>query len=63
MNTIDVRGLPEPVARALQSLTESLRQQLNPDRGRASEDRVKLMTRPGKVLGPLTRTEIYKDVG
>ncbi len=63
MDTIDVRGLPEPVARALESLAESMKRQLNRDQRRGSPDRVRLTTRPGKVLGPLTRAEIYDDVG
>ncbi len=63
MDTIDVRGLPEPVARALEALAESMKRQLNPEARQRTADRVKLTTRPGKVLRPLTRAEIYDDVG
>ena len=63
MNTIDVRGLPEAVARALESLAESLRGQLRQEGERDTRPRVELTTRPGKVFGSLTRREIYEDAG
>ena len=63
MNTIDVRGLPKSVARALESLAESLRRQLRPEGSRDTRPRVELTTRPGKAFGSFTRREIYEDAG
>lgn len=62
MDTIDVHDLPEPVARALESLAESLRRQLHPEDAPSTGPRVELKTWPGKVIEPLTRREIYEDV-
>jgi hypothetical protein len=57
---IDVSDLPEPVARAIAAMVQSLRQQLRPT---APEKEVKGLPRwEGQVIGPLTRQEIYADV-
>lgn len=60
MKAIDVEGLPEPIAQALQSVVETLRAQLREINGERREP-VVLRTRPGTVLGRLTRKEIYED--
>ena len=59
MKTISVEGLPEPVVRAMEIVVETVREQLH-----ASEQprhRVELPNWPGKIIGALTRTEIYED--
>ncbi|MEX2140586.1 MAG: hypothetical protein WD894_15090 [Pirellulales bacterium] len=61
METIDVKGLPEPFARAVRAMVETLRQQLEPEE--KPRRRVKLAARPGRIIGNLTREEIYEDVG
>jgi hypothetical protein len=61
MDTIDLKGLPEPFARAVRALVETLREQL------ATQDKprqkVKLATRRGRVIDKLSRTEIYDAFG
>ena len=61
METIDVKGLPEPFARAVRAMVETLRQQLQSEE--TPRRKVKFATRPGRVIGNLTREEIYEDVG
>ena len=60
MKTIDVEGLPEPVAEAVARMVEALREQLRnqPE----NRQKIELITRPGRVYGRLTREEIYDDV-
>lgn len=65
MKTIDVTGLPEQVAQALQAVVRSLRGELGResiDAAVQSRRKVRLRTRPGRVLGQLTREEIYEDL-
>lgn len=61
MKTIDVDGLPEPVAQALHEIVRAIRQQMRgPQEARKPDGRrVQLRTWPGKVIGPLTRQEMY----
>jgi hypothetical protein len=59
METINVEGLPEPVARALAAMVQALREQLAKDQ--KTEPR-ELPVWPGTVIGSLTREEIYDDV-
>ena len=60
MKAINVEGLPEPVAKTLEAMVQALQQQL---RGRVEpRPLVELPRWPGKVLGRLTREEIYADV-
>lgn len=59
MKTIDVDGLPEPVARAMEAVVATVREQLR--RGPDRRARVALPVREGSVLTPLTREEIYAD--
>lgn len=67
METIDVKGLPEPVSRALQTVVEALRDQVRneaEENGAKAKKAVKdLPVWPGTVIGPLRREEIYEDVG
>ena len=64
INSIDVRGLPEPLVQALQRMVQALRGELPPDtqdtpaRGR---QKIKLPVWPGKVIGSLSRHDIYGD--
>ncbi len=61
MKTINVEGLPDPIVRSLEVVVQTLREQLRAaDKPRRH---VKLSVRKGKVVGPLTREEIYNDVG
>jgi hypothetical protein len=59
VKTINVEGLPEPVVAAVARMVDALRNQLGqrPQRAKKAE----LVTRPGKVHGHLTRSEIYDD--
>jgi len=61
MRTINIDGFPEPYARAVERMVESLRQQLKAKP--KTRKRVRLPVRHGKVLVELTREEIYRDVG
>lgn len=69
MDKINVTGLPEAVVRALEGMVETLRRQMTSstepagpkDRGPASNGMLRLDKRPGKVIGHLTREEIYDD--
>ena len=67
MDTIDVTGLPEPVAKAIQAVVEALRDQVPNDNSRKTIEKSELARElpilPGTILGPLTRKEIYEDVG
>jgi hypothetical protein len=64
MNTINVEGLPEPIAQAMDAMARLMREQLATDRQENRKvDKITLPTRSGKVIGELTRDEIYKDVG
>jgi hypothetical protein len=63
MEHIDVRGLPESIAQALKSMVDALRRQMGPkpQTGGAAAAKLPLEHRPGKVIGPLTREELYDD--
>jgi hypothetical protein len=56
MESINVEGLPEPVARAVQAMVQALREQLAHDQKKAPGE---LPVWPGTVIGSLTREEIY----
>jgi hypothetical protein len=63
MEHIDVRGLPESIAQALKSMVDALRQKMAakvPANGAAAAA-LPLEHRPGKVIGPISREEIYDD--
>ena len=60
MDTINVRDLPEPLARAIDAMVRTLREQLRAeDKPRR---RVNLPVWPGKVIGSLKREDIYGDI-
>lgn len=59
MDTIDVRGLPDPVTRVLQTMVQIFRQQLHAEDSPRSN--VSLPVKHGNVIGGLTREEIYGD--
>lgn len=64
METINVRGLPEPVVRALESMVETLRRQMTTDpagKPGVKKTNGQIPRWPGKVIGALTREEIYDD--
>jgi len=61
MKTINVEGLPDPVVRSLEAMVQTLKTEIgNEEKPRR---RVELSVKKGEVIGPLTREEIYKDVG
>ena len=62
MKAINVEDLPEPVARALDAVVQTLRGQLA--KGfRPSSRIVNLPLWPGEVVGSLRRDDIYARVG
>ena len=64
LESIDVTGLPGPVVADIQKLVESIRNNLTGATGpKATPPRVELPRWEGAVLGPMTRRELYADVG
>jgi len=63
--TIDVTGLPEQVVEDIQSLVQSIRRNLPEQlpQTRPASSKVALPRWEGTVLGPLSRRELYDDVG
>lgn len=62
MRTIDVNGLPESMVQALERVVEAYRDESGEQNGKAETPRrVTLRSRPGKVIGGLSRAEIYED--
>ena len=59
MKSIDAEGIPESVAQAVAQLVEAIRAELQA--GGQSASRVDLPTRPGSVIGGITREEIYEE--
>ncbi len=60
MNTIDVSGLPEPVAQAIQRIVETMRVRATEATGKSPQS-PESMTLPiwhGTVIGSLSREEI-----
>lgn len=68
MENLDISDLPAPVARALRAVVETVRRELaakpEPEPGprKTSHERVKLSVCEGRVIGNLSREEIYDDV-
>ncbi len=58
---IDLRGIPEPIARGLEVIAEMARQMTATQPKPKRQKRIKFASRKGKVLTPLTREEIYSD--
>jgi hypothetical protein len=59
MENINVEGLSEPVARAVQAMVQALREQLASDQKQEPNE---LPVWPGTVIGSLTREEISDDI-
>ena len=58
---LDIEGLPDQVACALEVVVDNLRtREKQPKGGRR---RMKLPVRHGKIIGSLRRKDIYADVG
>jgi len=62
METVDVRGLPEPIVRGLEVVAQMARNLLGKSEKANGRERVKLGVRKGTVYGKLTREEIYNDI-
>jgi hypothetical protein len=60
MQLIDVSGLPEPVARAIEAMVQALREQLAQTTPKKVVKDLPLWD--GQVIGNLSREEIYDDV-
>ena len=67
VKSIDVEGLPEPVAKAIELVVRAFRVQLVPKaepQVAAPKPTARELPRwPGKVIGSLRREDIYADVG
>lgn len=61
METIDVKDLPEPLARAIETMVNGLREQVAKKNGSTTQP-VELPKWKGKAIGALSRDEIYEDV-
>ncbi len=61
MKSINVEGIPEPVARIFAFMIQVVREQLKAQPQR--RPRVKLPVYKGKIIGSLSRRDIYSDVG
>lgn len=64
MDTIDVSGLPEPLADALRKMVQTLRARLpgnGQQMGIEPKHEVCLPVWPGKVIGSLKREDLYGD--
>ena len=62
MKSIDVAELPEPVAEAIAAVVKTLQQQFSKTTvSTKPTSETELLVRPGKVLKPVTREEIYED--
>lgn len=62
LRTLDLKGIPEPVARGLEVVAEMARQLAGTRPKPKRRTPVKLTpVRGGRVLTPLTREDIYAD--
>jgi hypothetical protein len=61
MKTIDVEGIPEPLARTFALMIQAVREQLKTEP--THRPRVKLPVHEGTILRPITRRDLYADVG
>ena len=63
METINVRGLPDPIVRAIETFVAALRRQLEP--GGRKPGRIDLPHWPGIAvpIEQLRRVEVYRNVG
>ena len=60
MEKIDVRDLPEPLARAIDAMVQTLREQFRTEE--TPRRKVKLPVKHGNVIGSLKREDIYGDI-
>jgi hypothetical protein len=58
---INLKGIPEPIARGLEVVAEMARQLAGTKAKPQRRKRIRFASRKGKVLTPLTREEIYAD--
>jgi hypothetical protein len=61
MKTIDVEGIPEPVARVFALMVQAVREQLKAEP--SHRPHVELPVHEGTILRPMTRQDLYADVG
>lgn len=61
MKTVNIDGLPEPVAAAVVQMVATLRSQFAAKA--ESSPRTELPRWPGRVLGTLSREELYEHAG
>jgi hypothetical protein len=62
MRTIDVHDLPEPVAKAIELMVETIRSQVAADKnGQDRSINIEIPAWPGTIIGRLRRAEIYDD--
>ncbi len=61
METVDITDLPEPLARAVETMVNGLREQVAKKNGSITQP-VELPKWKGKIIGTLSRDEIYEDV-
>lgn len=57
---LNLDGLPEPFARAIEHLVHVAHEEFA--KARPSSEKKPLSTRPGHVIGNLSREEIYEDL-
>ncbi len=61
MKHIDVENLPEPLARAIERMVDTLRDSLSASQPRLATGLPRLPLRRGTVLSPLNRSVLYDD--
>jgi len=60
MKSLDVEGIPEPIAQALAQLIQAIREQLQAQQ--RCRPCVTLPVHKGTILRPVTRDEIYEGI-
>ena len=58
---IDLEGLPDPVAQAIQETVLNLKSQYRTKSNRPEKPHQDLPSHPGKVIGSLRRVDIYEE--
>ena len=58
---IDLEGLPEPVAKAIEETVLNLKMRYRSKSGEAKKRLKDLPSHAGKVIGSLRRTDIYEE--
>jgi hypothetical protein len=64
MRSIDVHDLPEPVAKAIEGMVQTIRSQVSGGKNgvKKSKRRMALPKWKGQAIGALRRREMYEDV-